>query len=104
MRGDSTNHREWLFSYLRAGKVLRDQRWLLEDNGNGNARFFDCGEHRDGKGYRDVTDDKSPDVVAAREKFAGILKNLPGPESHDDLKPAGAEEGKKGKKKAKNKQ
>ena len=51
-----------------------------------------------------VTDDKSPDVVAAREKFAGILKNLPGPESHDDLKPAGAEEGKKGKKKAKNKQ
>ncbi len=95
LRGDSVTHREWLFSYLRAGKVLRDQRWLLEDNGSGSARFFDCGERRDGKGYRDVTEDKSAHVVAAREKFAAILKNLPGPESRDDLKPAGAEEGKK---------
>lgn len=103
LRGDAVTHREWLFSYLRAGKVLRDRRWLLEDAGTGTPKFFDCGEQRDGKGYRDVTDDKSAEVVAARQKFAAILKALPGPESHDDLKPAAAEEGKKNKNKNKNK-
>lgn len=95
LRGDTASHRPWLFSYLREGKVLRDQRWLLEDPGTGNARFFDCGDRRDGVDYRDVTNDKSAEVVAARAKFAAILKDLPGPEIHNDLKPAGAGEGKK---------
>jgi hypothetical protein len=56
--------------------MLRDGRWLLE----GDGRFYYCGDNRDGKGYRDVTDSDDPEVLAARKRFAAILTGLPGPQ------------------------
>ncbi|MBX3415195.1 MAG: sulfatase-like hydrolase/transferase [Pirellulales bacterium] len=73
-------HREWIFSYLTDRRMLRDKRWLLE----GNGRFYDCGDHRDHQGYREVTDSQDPEVVAARERLEKLLEELPGPEIDGD--------------------
>jgi arylsulfatase A len=67
--------REWIFSYLNDRRMLRDKRWLRD----GDGQFFDCGESRDGSGYRNVTDSNDPKVQQARARFARILKDLPGP-------------------------
>jgi hypothetical protein len=68
---------------------LRDHRWLLELEGDGVERFFDCGESRDGTNYRDVTASQEAEVVAARQRFAQWLKHLPGPENHPGLRQPG---------------
>jgi arylsulfatase A len=73
LRGERGKGREWIFSAIRNERVLRDKRWLLE----GDGRFFDCGDQRDHVGYRDVTDSKEPEVIAARQRFDAILKDLP---------------------------
>jgi hypothetical protein len=52
----------------------------LEDNGPGHAgRFFDCGDSRDGSGYRDITDSSAPEVLAAKKRFREILADKPLP-------------------------
>lgn len=80
LTGESEGEREWAFSFLADTRVLRDDRWLLEFNEPRDfGRFYDCGEARDGRGYRDVTDSTDPEVVAARERFARILEGLPAP-------------------------
>ena len=101
LRGASAEHRPWIFSFLGTGRILRDKRWLLELPGDGTERFFDCGESRDGTGYRDVTGSADPQAVAARQKFAEILKGLPGPEARPGLRqPTAAAEAKAAKKAA----
>ncbi|NOR15271.1 MAG: sulfatase-like hydrolase/transferase [Candidatus Aminicenantes bacterium] len=77
LRNPSITHREWLYSYLNDKRLLRDKRWLLD----GNGRFFDCGNNRNGDGYRDVTDSEDSEVEAARKRFRKILTTLPGPDS-----------------------
>lgn len=75
LRGQKGNPREWIFSYLAYQRMLRDRRWLLE----GDGRFYDCEESRDGSGYKDVTDSPDPAVRAARKRFDEILAKLPAP-------------------------
>lgn len=75
LQGKPGKKREWIFSYLAYERMLRDKRWLLE----GDGRLFDCGESRDGTGYRDVTSSKDPEVTEARQRFERILKGLPAP-------------------------
>lgn len=75
LQGRKGKKRDWIFSYLGYERMLRDKRWLLE----GDGKFFDCGESRDGSNYKDVTADPSPEVAAARKRFAGILAKLPAP-------------------------
>jgi len=75
LRGETTPHREWIFSYLQTERVLRDKRWLLE----GDGHFYDCGENRDGKDYKDMTKSDEPEVVAAKKRFDEILKTHPAP-------------------------
>ena len=76
LRGDANaKGREWIFSFIATERVLRDKRWLLE----GDGKFYDCGDQRDGKGYKDVTKSSDAEVVAARERFDSILKKLPAP-------------------------
>lgn len=83
LRGDRTAHREWIYSHLDDGRVLRDARWLLEmDKGGKTERFFDCGASRDGSGYRNVTRSTDPEVMAARARFATVLAGLPEPRPH----------------------
>jgi arylsulfatase A len=100
LRGESAAHRPWLFSYLGTGRILRTDRWLLEDEGNGTIRFIDCGDSRDGSGYRDVTGSSDGEAAAARKELERILKDLPGPEGHTGLRQPGTD-GPKGKGKAK---
>ncbi len=77
LRGEKGEPRPWLFSYVSDRRVLRDKRWLLEEGG----KFFDCGENRDHRGYKEVTGSQEPEVVAARRRFEQILKDLPAPAS-----------------------
>jgi len=79
--GKSFKGREWIFSYLADKRMLRDKRWLLE----GDGRFYDCGNSRDGTGYKDVTDSNDPEVVAARKRFTEILADKPAPGPDDPL-------------------
>jgi arylsulfatase A len=69
--GEPGGHRPWIFSYFQDERILRDKRWLLE----GDGRFFDCGNERDGD-YREVTSAKDAEVLAARRRFESILNKL----------------------------
>jgi arylsulfatase A-like enzyme len=80
LEGKPFKPREWIFSYLGYERMLRDKRWLLE----GDGRFFDCGNGRDGKAYKDVTDSTDPEVVAARKRFETLLADLPAPDPADE--------------------
>ena len=44
--------RDWIFSYYKTQRFLRDRRFLLD----GAGQFWDCGERRDEKGYVNVDD------------------------------------------------
>jgi arylsulfatase A len=79
LRGEPGRAREWIFSYLAYERMLRDRRWLLE----GDGRFYDCGDQRDGRGYKDVTASTGAEVQAARARFARILEKLPAPPAED---------------------
>jgi arylsulfatase A-like enzyme len=88
LRGDASRHREWIFSFRNRGRLIRDERWLLElDAEKGVERFYDCGESRDGRGYTNVTASRSPEVVAARARLDQILLNLPAAENFPGLIP-----------------
>jgi len=96
LRGGKERHRDWIYSHLDDGRVLRDERWLLEiAKGGKGETFFDCGDSRDGTGYKDVTGSSDPDVKAARARFAEILAGMPEPKPRDGLK-AKTEKRKKG--------
>jgi len=74
--------RDWIHSFLGTARWLRDQRWLLD----GAGRFYDCGTNRDETlGYRDVTASTAPEVVAARSRFAAILKTIPTADTNDPV-------------------
>lgn len=86
LRGEKEKHRDWIYSHLDDGRLLRDERWLLEiGKGGEKVRFFDCGDSRDGSGYRDVTNSAEPGARAARERFDGILASLPEPKPHPGM-------------------
>lgn len=88
LRGEQQRHREWIYSHLDDGRLVRDQRWLLEiAKGGKGERFFDCGESRDGAGYKEVTGSTDADVKAARERFAAILTALPEPKPREGTAP-----------------
>jgi len=80
LRGEKEPIREWIYSYLGDRQILRTKRWLLEDNGPDHpGRFYDCGDSRDGTGYKDVTNSTNPDVLAAKKRFKEILADKPLP-------------------------
>lgn len=62
----------------------------------GAEQFFDCGDSRDGTGYKKVTGSTEPEVKAARARFAGILATMPAPVAHDiGAQPAAAKKNNK---------
>jgi arylsulfatase A len=95
LRGEKSKHRDWVFSYLGPGRILRDERWLMEiPDPNAPERLYDCGQSRNGTGYKEVTSSIDPDVAAASVRFHRLLASLPGPENHPGLKLPAAGEGK----------
>ncbi|MBM3891473.1 MAG: hypothetical protein FJ388_20365, partial [Verrucomicrobia bacterium] len=88
LRGEKEKHRDWIYSHLDDGRVLRDSRWLLEIAKAGKGeKFFDCGESRDGTGYKDVTSSTDSEVKAARARFAEILAKMPDPKPREGATP-----------------
>lgn len=85
LRGETTEHRPWIFSYLGPGRILRDNGWLLEVNKKNKETFFDCDDHRDGKDYKDVTKSSDAEAVAARKRLEKILEGLPGPDDRPGM-------------------
>ena len=86
LRGETSQHRDWIYSHLDDGRVLRDARWLLEIAPGGKGeKFFDCGESRDGTGYKNVTDSAEPEAKVARARFARILAKIPEPKPHEGV-------------------
>ena len=80
LRGEKTDVREWIFSYLGDRRVLRSKRWLLERNAPYDfGTMYDCGDSRDGSGYRDVTNSDDPEVLQAKKDFLEILATKPVP-------------------------
>ena len=75
LQGREGKRREWIFSYLAYERMIRDKRWLMEGDGS----LYDCGESRDGSGYRDMTTDLSPEVLAVKKRFQNLLTRLPAP-------------------------
>ncbi len=85
VRGETARHREWIYSFLDDGRILRNDRWLLEIPGRGKPeRFYDCGKSRDGSGYKLVTENPDAEAKAAREAFAKILAGMPEPKPRAD--------------------
>lgn len=79
--GDLTPKRTWIYQYLGGGRVVRTKRWLLEDNSLQEfGRLYDCGESRNGDGYREVTNETSPEVLAAKSMMLHILADKPVPD------------------------
>ena len=80
LRGESEQTRDWIFSYQADRRILRTQHWLLEDNSPLHyGRLYECGDRRDGVGYKDVTTSDAPEVLAAKEHFNKLLARLPAP-------------------------
>ncbi|MDA2926582.1 hypothetical protein MYX78_05020 [Acidobacteria bacterium AH-259-G07] len=81
LTGEKDRHHDWIFSYIASARMLRDHRWLLEavDEREGlpRGRFYDCGSSRKGYGYKNVTESKDVEVLAARERFDKLLEKLP---------------------------
>ncbi len=80
LRGESKPQREWIYAYLGPKRVVRTKRWLLEQNSMSDfGKLYDCGESRNGEGYKLVTKSQNPDVVAARKMMMEILADKPVP-------------------------
>jgi hypothetical protein len=86
--GIANGFRPW---FTKFSGTLRDRRWLLE----GDGKFYDCGNARDGKGYKDVTNSRDPDALAARKRFDAILTRLPAGPTVAEAQPRGRERGRK---------
>jgi arylsulfatase A len=80
LNGEKSDTRDWIFSYLSDNRILRTKRYLLERNTPYRfGTLYDCGESRDGTGYRDVTDSTEAEVLKVKEYFLGILETKPTP-------------------------
>lgn len=102
LQGNLTPLREWIYAPLGGQRVVRTKRWLLENNSMQDfGQLYDCGDSRDGSGYKNVTESEAPEVVAAREQMKQILADKPVPDvSNAKAKKGKQQQAKKGKSKA----
>jgi hypothetical protein len=60
LTGQTDHHRAWIYSNIAASVLVRDKRYLLEAVnpmlGLPGGRLYDCGDSRDGHGYRRIVD------------------------------------------------
>ena len=81
--------RQWIYAPLGGSRVVRTERWLLEDNTVDRfGRLYDCGDCRDGSAYREVTDQTTPEVQAAKKMMRQILSDKPVPRVRDKQRPS----------------
>ena len=79
LTGQTDTHREWIYSTIAASVLVRDQRYLLEAVnpmlGLPEGRLYDCGDSRDGRSYRRITDPTEKAKVMRR--FQPIVDRYP---------------------------
>lgn len=81
LKGNMNPLRDWIYAPLGGKRVVRTKRWLLENSSMRQfGQLYDCGESRDGTGYKNVTNSKNPEVIAARELMHQILADKPVPD------------------------
>ncbi len=81
LTGGDYQEREFIFSYLDTRRLVRDKRWLLDGNNN----FYDCKDNRNPRDYayyKNVTNEKSSEVLEAQNRFKEYLKDKPAPARH----------------------
>lgn len=64
---------------MNNARWLRDENWLLD----GYGHFWDCRGTRDESKYKDVTESRDPEVIAARRQFEEQMKTIPLPDYKD---------------------
>ncbi len=80
LQGEPYTPREWIFSYLGDRRLLRTQRWLLENNSPHQfGQLFDCGHVLNREDCMAINDFTEPEVMAVKSEFQTILANLPAP-------------------------
>jgi arylsulfatase A len=93
LRGEIQPLRDWIYAPLGGRRTLRTKRWLLENNTPwAFGQLYDCGDARDGTGYRNVTALDTPEVHTARAELRAIMRELPVPDvTPDDARMIGRE-------------
>lgn len=80
LTGQTDTHREWIFSNIATSRLVRTQRYLLEAVNPvlnlPEGRLYDCGNNRDGRGYRRVSD--PTERAGVLEYLEPILDKYPG--------------------------
>ena len=83
LSGEKSDTRDWIFSYLSDNRILRTKRYLLERNTPYRfGTLYDCGESRDGTGYRDVTDATDAETLKSKRVFHGDPRNQAHSDTH----------------------
>jgi arylsulfatase A len=101
LRGQTDATRDWIFAFQADRRILRTKRWLLEDNSPLHwGHLFDCGNGRDGVGYKDMTESTNADALAIKSKFNKLLESLPAPTLSEEGAPNERKIGKRAKNKA----
>jgi arylsulfatase A-like enzyme len=85
LTGKTDTHREWIYSVIGTSQLVRTKRYLLEAVnpvlGLPHGRLYDCGNSRDGRGYRRIADSDLP--TQTRRILNGVLSKYP-PLQKDD--------------------
>ncbi len=81
LTGRTDRHRDWIYSIIGTTQLVRNRRYLLESVnsllGMPEGRLYDCGNNRDGRGYRKIIDPL--EAVKVRKIFNEILRKYPVP-------------------------
>ncbi len=71
--------RETIQMAMNNARWVRDKEWLLD----GRGRFYDTRGAANRDEYRDVSESKEPEVIAARKRFEKYLEKIPLPDEKD---------------------
>ena len=79
LTGRTNTHRRWIYSNIGCSVLVRTKRYLLEavnpTLGFPDGRLYDCGDSRDGRGYRRISD--AAEAAKVRKIFEPILQKYP---------------------------
>ncbi len=79
LTGRTNTHRRWIYSNIGCSVLVRTKRYLLEavnpTLGFPGGRLYDCGDSRDGRGYRRISD--AAEAAKVRKIFEPILQKYP---------------------------
>jgi arylsulfatase A-like enzyme len=83
LRGEASYQpREWIFSYYRHNRWIRNRQFLLDGNGD----LWDCGDSRDERTYKKADPQTDPAAKVALARFQDVLQGLPAPKAGHNKK------------------